>query len=103
MPKYLYVYHGGKRPDTEAEQQRVMAAWGAWMEGLGAGLADGGAPVGSSRTVTSGGVADDGGANPASGYSMVEAASHDAAVEMARGCPILDDGGSVEVAEIMSM
>lgn len=103
MPKFLYVYHGGSVPETEADQQRVMAAWGAWMEGLGASLVDGGAPVGMSKTVSTGGVADDGGANPASGYSMVEAADHDAAAEMAKGCPILEDGGSVEVAEIHQM
>jgi len=103
MPRYLFVYHGGGRPETEEAQQKVMAAWGAWMEGLGAALVDGGAPVGMSVTVGPGGVADNGGANPASGYSMVEAESQAAAAEMARGCPILADGGSVEVAEIMAM
>ncbi|MBO6603329.1 YciI family protein [Rhodophyticola porphyridii] len=103
MPKYIYVYHGGAKPETEAEQQRVMAAWGAWMDGLGSKLADGGAPVGQSKTVTKDGVSDGGGANPISGYSMVEAADHDEAAKMAAGCPILDDGGTVEVAEILPM
>ena len=103
MPKFLYVYHGGTIPESEAEQQSVMQAWGAWMGGLGAALADGGAPVGQSKTVSSGGIADDGGANPASGYSIVEAPDHAAAVKMAQGCPILDSGGNVEVAEIHQM
>ena len=103
MPKFIFVYHGGKAPSDPAEQERVMAAWGAWMGGLGSALVDGGAPVGMSRTVSPSGVADDGGANPVSGYSMVEAADQDAAAEMAKGCPILADGGSVEVAEILSM
>lgn len=103
MPKFLYVYHGGSAPEGEAEQQKVMAAWGAWMGGLGAALVDGGAPVGLSKTVTSEGVADDGGANPASGYSLVEAPDQAAAVTMAQGCPILEAGGSVEVAEIHQM
>lgn len=103
MPKFLYVYHGGSVPQSEAEQQQVMAAWGAWMGGLGAALADGGAPVGLSKTVSASGVADDGGANPASGYSIVEAPDQATAVTMAQGCPILDAGGSVEVAEIHQM
>lgn len=103
MPKFLYVYHGGKTPESEADQLRVMAAWGAWMGGLGAALVDGGAPVGMSKTVSTGGIADNGGSNPASGYTIVEAADHDAAAQMAQGCPILDDGGSVEVAEIHQM
>ena len=103
MSKFIYVYHGGSKPESEAEQQRVMAAWGAWMEGLGAKLVDGGAPVGLSKTVSASGTADDGGANPISGYSMVEAASHAEAAKMAEGCPIIEDGGSVEVAEVLSM
>lgn len=103
MPKFLYIYHGGGMPETEDAQQQAMAAWGAWMEGLGAALVDGGAPVGMSMTVGADGVADNGGSNPASGYSMVEADSQAAAAEMAKGCPIIADGGSVEVAEIMEM
>lgn len=103
MSKFIFVYHGGKAPSDPAEQERVMAAWGAWMGSLGNALVDGGAPVGLSKTVSSAGVADNGGSNPVSGYSIVEAADQDAAAGMARTCPILDDGGSVEVAEILSM
>ena len=103
MAKFIFVYHGGKAPDSEAERDRVMAAWGAWMEGLGAALVEGGAPVGMSKTVNASGVSDDGGSNPVSGYSMVEAADHHTAADLAKGCPILQDGGSVEVAEILSM
>lgn len=103
MSKYLFVYHGGSMPETEEEGAKVMAAWGAWMGGLGAALVDGGAPVGMSNTVSASGTVDGGGANPASGYSIVEAASADAACEMAAGCPINGSGGSVEVAEILPM
>jgi len=103
MSKYLYVYHGGSVPETEEEGARVMAAWGAWMGGLGAAIVDGGAPVGMSRTVSAAGTAENGGANPASGYTIVEAANHEAACDMAAGCPINDAGGSVEVAEILPM
>jgi hypothetical protein len=103
MSKYLYVYHGGSMPETEAEGAKVMAAWGAWMGGLGDAIVDGGAPLGLSKTVSATGVTDDGGANPASGYTIVEAASYDAACTMAAGCPINTSGGSVEVAEILPM
>ncbi|MCR8726765.1 hypothetical protein [Frigidibacter sp. ROC022] len=103
MAKFLYSYHGGKRPESKAEGERVMAAWGAWMGGLGAAMTDPGGPSGPSRTVSEAGVADNGGANPVSGYSIVEADGLAAATEMAGGCPILADGGSVEVTEIISM
>ena len=65
---------------------------------------DGGNPVGDSSTVKSdGSVASDGGANPASGYSLIEASSLDDALGKAKGCPILLAGGSVEVAEAIDM
>lgn len=103
MPKFMYIYHGGKAPESPEEGAKVMAAWTAWFEGMGAAVVDGGNPAGMSKTVSASGVAEDGGANPVSGYSLVNAADHDAAVEMAKGCPILSDGGTVEVAEAMEM
>ncbi|MBF9032741.1 hypothetical protein HKCCE2091_00675 [Rhodobacterales bacterium HKCCE2091] len=104
MPKYLYVYHGGGgAPEGEDAQQAAMNAWMTWMGGLGNKLVDGGNPVLKSWTVGSGGVAHDGGPDPAMGYSIVEAASQDEAAEMAKGCPIVEGGGTVEVAEIMEM
>ena len=53
--------------------------------------------------VHGGGVDDNGGANPVSGFTIVSADSMDEAVDMAKGCPIMDDGGSVEVAEMFEM
>ena len=103
MPKYIFAYHGGGMPETPEEGEKVMAAWQAWYGELADSLADGGAPVGMSKTVTTDGVSDDGGSNPLSGYTVVNAATIDEAVGMAKGCPILDSGGSVEVAECMEM
>ena len=102
MPNYLLAYHGGKMPETPEEGEKEMAAWGAWFGGMGDAVVDGGNPVGMSRTVSSGGIADNGGANPVSGYSIIKADSFDAACEIAAGCPILKHG-SVEVAEIHEM
>jgi hypothetical protein len=104
MTKFLFVYHGGSVPSTPAEQARVMDQWGKWFGGMGAAVVDGGNPVGKSSTVLgNGSVVANGGANPASGYSVVQAASLDAALAMAKGCPILQGGGSVEVAPIIDM
>ena len=103
MAKFVFAFHGGGMPETPEEGEKVMAAWGAWMGGLGAALVNGGAAVGKSKTVHAGSVDDDGGANPISGYSVVEAADMDAALVMAKGCPILQAGGSVEVAQEMDM
>ncbi len=100
MPKYLFVYHGGGKPASEEAGKKAMEAWGQWFGSMGAKIVDAGQPVGPSTTVQSDGrVVKDGGSNPATGYGVFEAKDLDEAVSMAGGCPILTDGGSVEVAE----
>ncbi len=104
MAKYLFVYHGGSHPDSEAEVAEVMDAWGSWFGSMGSAVVDGGNPVGKSSTINSdGSVADNGGANPASGYSLIEASDLDDALAKAKACPILGAGGTVELAEAIDM
>ena len=103
MPKYVFAYHGGTVADSPAAHDDAMAAWGAWFASLGDAVIDGGNPTGQSKTVTAKSVANGGGANPLSGYSLINAANIDAALEHAKGCPVLAVGGSVEVAEALEM
>jgi hypothetical protein len=82
----------------------MMAAWGAWFEDMGAAVVDGGNPVGQSYTVSATGTAPDGGANPVSGYTVVQVDDVEAACALAAGCPmVIDTTGSIEVAQIMPM
>ncbi len=104
MARFMFVYHGGGAPSDSAEQEKVMAEWGAFYGAMGDAVVDGGGPAGKSATVSASGVADNGGSNPVSGLTIVEAPDRDAACEMAKGCPMVKDGsGSVEVAEIVQM
>ena len=77
MPQYLFVYHGGTTPTDPAEIEATMAAWGAWFQNMGPALEIPGNPVGQSHTVSADGVADNGGPNPASGFTVVKADSID--------------------------
>ena len=100
MAKYLFVYHGGGMPESEEAGKKAMEAWGKWFGSMGEKVIDGGNPVGLSTTVMSdGSVVNDGGSNPAAGYGVFEAKNVDEAIAMAKGCPVLADGGSVELAE----
>lgn len=104
MAKYLFVYHGGSKPESQEDIAKVMDAWGSWFGSMGSAVIDGGNPVGMSTTVQSdGSVVNNGGSNPTSGYSLVEASSDEDAVAKAQGCPILEAGGSVEVAQAFDM
>ena len=64
---------------------------------------DGGNPTAASQTVASDGAISGGSATGIGGYSVVQADSLDAASALAKGCPVLSDGGSVEVHELLDM
>jgi len=102
MSNYVFAYHGGEMPESPEEGAKLGAKWEAWLGGLGDALVNPGNPVGKSKTVSSGGVSDDGGSNPLAGFSIVKADSLDAALEVAKGCPHLEHG-TVEVAEVTEM
>jgi len=102
MAKFVLMFHGGETP--EAPSPEVMERWMAWFGGLGSAVADMGAPFGAAATVASDGTPSEGsGSDPATGYTVVEAASLNDAVVMAKGCPGLSSGGSVKVYEAMQM
>ena len=104
MTKFMYIFHGGNRPETPEEGEKVMAEWNAWFESMGSAVTSPGGPAGMSKTVRKGGIDDNGGANPVSGVTIVEARDQDTAVRMAQGCPMVKDGsGTVEVAEMLDM
>jgi hypothetical protein len=94
MTAYLFTF---RSPDDYAPSAGTFDAWSTWQLRLGARLKDRGNPAFAAAAL---------GASAAStnlgGYSLIRATSLDAAVELARGCPILRDGGAVEVGELTS-
>ena len=104
MANYVFAYSGGKGVAAdEAERNAQMARWGQWFAELGSALVDGGAATGTAKTVGPGGSISDGGSRGLTGYSIVSADSLDAAVELAKGCPVLEIGGDVDVYEALAM
>ena len=104
MAKFVLLYSGGGMAATEAEQAESMRAWNAWFGSLGSAVVDAGAPLAAARSIAPDGTITDGPAGtPASGYSIIEADSLNAAAALARGCPILGDGGQLSVYETVSM
>ncbi len=94
MPSYVLTFRGqpGRTPTAQEE-----ARWPAWFGQIGASIADTGNRVGQARSVGYHGQRDD----VLSGYIVITAADFDAAVATAHGCPILQQGGSLEVGEIV--
>src|SRR5437879_4477422 len=105
MADFLYVFRGaGHQQLSAAQMQKHMHACGAGIgappqrrqyEG-GAPLEPGGKQVkGKKKAVVDGPLAE--AKDLVGGYVLVTAASLDDAAELARGCPILEVDGAVEV------
>jgi YCII-related domain len=103
MAKYVLAYSGGSMPETEEAGAAVMAAWGAWLGGLGDAIVDGGTPFGASASITSDGGVSDAAASQLTGYSIVTADSLSAATTLVKDCPALSSGGTVDVYETIDM
>ena len=102
MANFVLVFHGGE--NREEPSQEAMDRWMAWFGELGDAVVDLGAPFGASATIASDGTPSEGsGPDPASGYTVIEAASLHDAVVLAKGCPGLSSGGSVKLYEAMKM
>ncbi len=101
MTKYVLLYVGGGMPETEAETAAVMKAWEAWYTSLGDAVVDPGYPfTPAAKSIASDGTVSDGPAGPmATGYTIVQAESLDAAVRMGQSCPVLQGGADISVFE----
>jgi hypothetical protein len=101
MANFVLVYTGGGMPATDAERKKVMDAWGAWFGRLGDKIVDMGNPfTQDAKTISNGGSEHDGAVGTqATGYSIIKADSIKAAVELAKGCPVLESGAKVTVYE----
>jgi hypothetical protein len=102
MTTYLLAYKGGRMAETEVEQQEQMAAWGAWFGSLGEAVVDGGNPFAGSLSVSGDGTAEGAGSG-LGGYSVLRADSLAAAADLAKGCPLIGGGGTVDVYETIPM
>ncbi len=108
MTRFLAIYHGAagepeKETLTEEQQTEFMSAWASWAQRHAQSLVDRGAPLFRKKLVTARGVADF--ADTKTGYAIVEAASHDAAVDIFAEHPHLRllAGNSIEVLECPPM
>lgn len=104
MPSYLITYHGGPGMPTDPEAARQMLeAFQGWVANVGAAMQDPGAPLGQARTVTVDSERDGHGEAIIGGYTIIDAATLDDAVELVRTHPFLSRGGALQVNESISV
>ncbi|MPV58295.1 hypothetical protein CFB46_21830 [Burkholderia sp. HI2761] len=112
---YLAVFLGTKdSPAMKAwlalaeEERRTrerdgIAAWHAWVERHRDAIVELGGPLGKTKTIDAGGIHDT--ANALSGFTVVRAASHDAAAALFEGHPhfTLFPGVSIDVMPVLAI
>ncbi len=113
MKDFLFVFRNDYKSVPQGspeEMQTVMKKWMDWMGGIAAQnkLADRGNILGSAgKVVKPGNVVTDGPYTEIKeligGYIMVKTDSIEDAAEIAKGCPIFETGGNVEVRPIVAM
>jgi YCII-related domain len=106
MSKYALSYYTGpnfgKQGDGAESHDEAQGKFRAWLGGLGDAVVNPGTPLGEPKIVSSEGVTDNNGSRRSTGFSIVTADSMEAALEMVKDCPFLEQG-TVEVAEVFEM
>jgi hypothetical protein len=110
MNEFILLYRSGDRPASPEQVQQNMQHWMAWFKNLadqghivdrGQPLEHSGKIVGANRMITDGPFAE--AKDVVGGYSLIKAANVSQAAELAKGCPILERGGRVEVRPVMKL
>ncbi len=103
MSQYVIVYLGGNQPATPEEGKQHFARYMQWLSSLGDSAVSPANPLKNTSTINPDGSITSGGSTAMSGYTVISADSMEAALEIAKECPFLDVGGSLEVSELMEM
>ncbi len=110
MTKYLFIYRNPPSPDapqpSPEEMQQMLAQWAAWKEKFKESVVDMGDGLKHGGKLLADGKVTDGPFTEAKeiigGFSIIQAASYDAAVEVAQECPIVFmPQATIEIREMM--
>jgi hypothetical protein len=110
MSEFTYVFRGDATASSE-QLQKTIQKWDSWVKELSAKgyVREAGRPLertgkvvkGKMKIVSDGPYAE--AKDLVGGYMVIDAQDLTQAVEISKGCPILEFGGSVEVRPIMKM
>jgi hypothetical protein len=111
MSEFIYLFRGRETSGSPEQMQRTMEKWVAWMKELGAAghLKNPGNPMEAGGKVVKGRqkIVNDGPFAEAkdivNGYMLIEAGDIGHAIDLAKGCPILEAEGSVEVRPLLKL
>ena len=101
MQTFMFVYLGGDYPADPEQARKHFAAYQQWLVGLGDAVISPAVPIRDTHVVHPDRNTEQGNITRMSGLSIINFPSMSAALEVARSCPFLDIGGTLEVSEVM--
>jgi hypothetical protein len=103
VAKFILTYLGGNPPSSPEEGKQHFEKYKQWLSGLSDSVVSPANPMKNTNTVKPDGTVDPGSVTNMSGFTIIEAGNMEAALEMAKTCPFLKIGGSLEVSELIEM
>lgn len=103
MPQYVIVYIGGDQPSSPEAGKQHFTKYMDWLSSLGDAAVSPANPLKNTSTINPDGTVTTGGSTAMSGYTIIESDSMEATLSIAKACPFLDIGGSLEVSELVEM
>lgn len=103
MATYMLIYLGGTQPTDPEEGKQHFEKYRAWLSSLGDALISPANPIRNTTVIQTDGTVEKGSITEMSGFTIIETNSQEAAIEMAKSCPFLEIGGTLEVSELMKM
>ncbi|MEM8669421.1 MAG: YciI family protein [Planctomycetota bacterium] len=114
MAKFMFIYRNSEEVEsmvpTPEQIQELMTVWGEWMQGAashgaefhgGDGLQPGGKLIDDKGLVSDGPYVES--KEVVGGYNVLEAESYEVAIAIAKDCPVLQQGGNVEIRELAGL
>ena len=103
MSQFMITYLGGDKPSSPEEGEQHMAKYRAWLSSLGDKAVSPANPLKDMHTINPDRTVTAGSTTSMSGFTVIEAESIEAALSVAKACPFLEIGGSLEVSELIKM
>jgi hypothetical protein len=95
MSEFLLLY---RLPEGHVNDDADVSAWNEWLTALGDDLLDLGRPITETSLI-----GDEQSALRLTGFSTIAAADLRAAEQIARRCPAVASGGTVEIGAVVAM
>jgi len=103
MAQYIIIYLGGEQPANPEDAKEHMEKYREWLASLGDAVVSALNPLKDTHVINTEGYATAGSTTAMSGFTIIEANSLEAVIEMSKTCPFLKIGGTLEVSELMQM